>query len=74
MTILSLCSLKEFFFIKIYIDLSSSINIKIQITHRLICDSILFIIILLEDYNSFYLSIIAIIVHWLILFQNSKSK
>ncbi|CAD8201005.1 unnamed protein product [Paramecium pentaurelia] len=72
MTILSLCSLKEFFFIKINGYLPS-LN-KIQITHQIVSDIILFTMILLEDYNSFYLSITAIVVHWLILFHNSKSK
>ncbi|CAD8070768.1 unnamed protein product [Paramecium sonneborni] len=72
MSILALCSLKELFFCKINAQLAQP-N-KVQIIHQVGSDLILFTIILLEDNNQVYLSIIAIMIHWLILFHISKSK
>ncbi|CAK79121.1 unnamed protein product (macronuclear) [Paramecium tetraurelia] len=72
MSILALCSLKEFFICKINTQLPS-LN-KYQIIHQIGSDLLLFIIILLEDYNQVYLSATTIMVHWLILFHISKAK
>ncbi|CAD8090641.1 unnamed protein product [Paramecium sonneborni] len=72
MLILALCCLKEFFFCKINAELP--LPNKLQIIYLVVSDLILFTIILLEDNNQVYLSITAIMVHWLILFHISKSK
>ncbi|CAD8198610.1 unnamed protein product [Paramecium pentaurelia] len=72
MSILALCNAKEFFNTKMNLQM---IQLKkLLIIHHVVSDVILFTLCSINSLKEVHLSIIAILIHWLILFYNSKHK
>ncbi|CAD8208142.1 unnamed protein product [Paramecium octaurelia] len=72
MQVLALCNTKEFFNTKI--NLQTIQLKKLLIVHHIVSEVILFILCSINSVKEVHLSIVAILLHWLILFYNSKHK
>ncbi|CAD8100407.1 unnamed protein product [Paramecium primaurelia] len=72
MSVLALCNVKQFFNTKI--NLQTIQLKKLLIVHHIVSDILLFTLCSINNLKEVHLSIIAIVIHWLILIYNSKPK